>query len=82
VSAELNAQTLPLSLSLTHTHAVSLSLVRQDADVRESKLAVDLKLRMKSTAPWLVAPSNLMLHHNGRQFEIEVNCEQLDYGAC
>ena len=21
-----------------------------------------------------------MLHHNGRQFEIEVNCEQLDYG--
>lgn len=54
--------------------------VHDDADVRKSKLAVDLKLHLKPTAPWIVAPTNLMLHHNGRQFEIEVNCEQLDYG--
>ena len=54
--------------------------LHEDADVRDHKLNIDLKLRLSCTEDWVVAPSMLMLHHNGRQFEIEVNCEKLDYG--
>jgi tripeptidyl-peptidase-2 len=54
--------------------------LHEDADVVGSKVEVDLKLHLKSTAEWLVGPSSLLLHHNGRQFEMDVNCERLDYG--
>lgn len=54
--------------------------LHEDADIRDHKLNIDLKLKLTSTAPWVVAPRMLMLHHNGRQFEIEVNCESLEYG--
>jgi tripeptidyl-peptidase-2 len=54
--------------------------LHEDADVRDHKLDIDLKLRLSSTADWVVAPKMLMLHHNGRMFEIEVNCERLGYG--
>ncbi|WPT13225.1 Tripeptidyl-peptidase 2 [Picochlorum sp. SENEW3] len=54
--------------------------LHESADVRDHKLNIDLKLELSCSASWVVAPSMLMLHHNGRAFEIEVNCSSLGYG--
>ena len=54
--------------------------VHENADVRDHKLNIDLKLELSCSASWVIAPSMLMLHHNGRAFEIEVNCSSLGYG--
>lgn len=48
--------------------------------MRQDRLAIDLKLCLKATAPWVKAPSLLMLHHNGRSFEVEVDPTALPEG--
>lgn len=47
-------------------------LSQQDADTKGERLAVEDKLVLETTAPWLDAPSTLLLPHNGRTFEIKV----------
>jgi len=42
--------------------------LKKDADVKATRLEIDLKLAVKSTAPWVKSPAHLMLHHNGRTF--------------
>jgi hypothetical protein len=44
----------------------------QDADVRNEKVAMEDRLTLRATAPWLSVPSALMLASNGRNFEIQV----------
>jgi len=71
----------PADSSNNRTFMISVKPeLHQDSDVRNHRLSVDLKLRLTSTADWVVCPSMLMLHYNGRSFEVEVNCEKLDYG--
>ena len=54
--------------------------LREDADVREERLAIDLKLSLRATAPWVTGPSLLLLHHGGRGFECEVDPTSLPQG--
>lgn len=54
-------------------------LVFQDADVKSEKVVMEDRLTLKASAPWLSAPSALMLASNGRNFEIEVCCKE---GQC
>ena len=54
--------------------------LHEDADVRGERLAVELKLEVRATAPWVRAPALLLLHHAGRSFEIEVDPTALPPG--
>ena len=57
--------------------------LKEDADVKAERLEIDLKLKVKSTVEWITAPDLLLLHHNGRSFEVGVDpthlCEGLHY---
>ena len=44
----------------------------QDADVKTERLAVEDYMVLQSTAPWLDCPSQLIVPHNGRTFELKV----------
>lgn len=55
-------------------------MLHEDADTREDRLEVEHKLLLKCKAPWVKAPSVLLLHHNGRGFELEVNPTGLSEG--
>lgn len=55
--------------------------LKKDADVKATRLEIDLKLAVKSTAPWVKSPAHLMLHHNGRTFEVEVDPTALPEGV-
>ena len=71
----------PADASRNRTFMVTVKPnLHEDSDVRNHQLNVDLKLKLEATEDWIVCPSMLMLHHNGRSFEIEVNCEDLTYG--
>jgi tripeptidyl-peptidase II len=54
--------------------------LKEDADVKSSKLEIDLKIKMKATASWITAPELLLLHHNGRSFEVEIDPTGLEQG--
>jgi tripeptidyl-peptidase-2 len=47
--------------------------LREGADVRAERLAVDLHLVLRVTAPWVTAPSILALTGGGRTFEVDVD---------
>lgn len=40
--------------------------------MRSEKVAMEDRLTLRATAPWLSVPSALMLASNGRNFEIQV----------
>lgn len=44
------------------------------------KLAVEDHLVLTCTAPWVSAPALLLLHHNGRSFEVKVDTSRLSPG--
>ena len=44
------------------------------------KLRVYDELTLKCTAPWVEAPSTLVVPHNGRNFEVQVNPVGLEPG--
>ncbi len=44
----------------------------QDADTRTACLAVEDRLLLSATAPWVACPAALLLPHNGRTFELRV----------
>jgi tripeptidyl-peptidase-2 len=56
-----------------------LPVCLQDASV-DDKLAVEEHLVLRTTAPWLSAPNLLLLHHNGRTFELRVDPTALPPG--
>ncbi len=43
----------------------------QDADVRTAHLAVEERLLLNATAPWLACPAALLLPFKGRTFEFQ-----------
>ena len=45
----------------------------QDADVRDDKVAMEDRLTVECSAPWLSAPAALLLSASGRNFEIQVH---------
>ena len=53
--------------------------------MRNEKVAMEDRLTLRATAPWLSVPSALMLASNGRNFEIQVGsaaerCSQAGVG--
>lgn len=54
--------------------------LHEESDLRAARLQIDLKLSIQSTKPWVIVPEMLMLHHNGRSFEVEVDATQLPEG--
>lgn len=54
--------------------------LKEDAAVVAEKLEIDLKLKVACTAPWVKATELLLLHHNGRSFEVEVDPTGLPEG--
>eukprot|EP00887_Chlorella_sp_A99_P002396 scaffold10.g2396.t1 len=55
--------------------------LHEEADTMTERLSVEAKLLLRSTAPgWLAAPAALLLHHNGRGFEVEVDPTKLPEG--
>ncbi|GMH33052.1 hypothetical protein BSKO_00886 [Bryopsis sp. KO-2023] len=55
--------------------------LHEDADVRDEKLAIEDRLSLKSTQPWLSCPEALLLPHNGRAFEVKVDPTGLKEGV-
>lgn len=55
--------------------------LHRDADVRDEKLAVEERLALRTTAPWVTAPASLLLPHNGRQVDVHVDTAALDEGV-
>lgn len=53
----------------------------QDADIRDEKLAVEEKLSLESTKPWVTCPEAVLLTYNGRLFEIGVDPTALSPGV-
>lgn len=50
----------------------SMCLARmQDADVRTAHLAVEERLLLRASAPWVACPAALLLPFKGRTFEIQ-----------
>ncbi|WIA34935.1 hypothetical protein OEZ86_013218 [Tetradesmus obliquus] len=62
----------------SYTVSVTPAL-HEDASV-DDKLAVEEHLVLHTTAPWLSAPELLLLHHNGRTFELRVDPTALPPG--
>ena len=44
---------------------------KQDADVRTAHLAVEERLLLSASAPWVACPAALLLPFKGRTFEIQ-----------
>lgn len=57
-----------------------MSVLRQDADTRTERLALENKLRLETTQPWATAPRALMLAGGARTFEVEVDPTALPEG--
>lgn len=55
--------------------------LHRDADVRGEKLAVEERLALRTTAPWVTAPASLLLPHNGRQVDVHVDTAELEEGV-
>ncbi|MCH7870153.1 MAG: S8 family serine peptidase [Planctomycetes bacterium] len=55
-------------------------IFHEDADNRR-KVAFEKRITLEATAPWIRAPSHLMLMHNGRTFEIRIDATDLDHGV-
>lgn len=55
--------------------------LHRDADVRDEKLAVEARLSLRPTAPWVTAPASLLLPHNGRQVDVHVDTAALPEGV-
>eukprot|EP00892_Ulva_mutabilis_P003276 jgi/Ulvmu1/131/UM001_0135.1 len=55
--------------------------LHRDADVRAEKLAIEERLALRSTAPWVTAPASLLLPHNGRQVDVHVDAGGLEEGV-
>jgi len=71
----------PADAAIATTWSVDIKpKLKADADVKMTKLEIDLKIKMKATAPWITAPELLLLHHNGRSFEVEIDPTGLDQG--
>ncbi|KAG7670442.1 hypothetical protein Ndes2437A_g04966 [Nannochloris sp. 'desiccata'] len=71
----------PADAAIATTWSVEIKpKLKADADVKTTKLEIDLKIKMKSTAPWVKAPELLLLHHNGRSFEVEIDPTGLEQG--
>ncbi len=51
----------------------------QDAP-NDLKLAVEDRIQLEASVPWLSAPPLLLLHHNGRGFEVRVDPSSLPPG--
>lgn len=58
-----------------------MSLPFQDADIKTEKLAVEEKLSLESTKPWVTCPEGLLMTYNGRSFEIGVDPTALSPGV-
>lgn len=55
--------------------------LKEKSDILTERLAVEAKLKLKCTVSWVTAPELLLLPHNGRSFEIEINPLQLEEGV-
>lgn len=59
-------------------------LLHETADVAADYLAIDDRIALTATVPWLACPPSLMLPANGRSFEVEADtgclAEGLHYG--
>ena len=55
--------------------------LKEDADIKEERLEIDLKLRVRSTVSWVKVPDLLLVHHNGRSFEVEVDPTKIEGGG-
>ena len=72
----------PADASIATTWSVEIKpKLKADADVKTTKLEIDMKIEMKVTAPWIIAPELLLLHHNGRSFEVEIDPTRLEQGV-
>ena len=54
--------------------------LKEDAAVVAGKLEIDLKMKISCTADWVKIPELLLLHHNGRSFEVEIDPTGLPEG--
>ena len=54
--------------------------MHEDADVASERLAIEHKLLLRPTAPWVHCPEVLLVHHNGRTFEMSLDCSALPEG--
>ncbi|PRW39066.1 Tripeptidyl-peptidase 2 isoform A [Chlorella sorokiniana] len=54
--------------------------LHEGADTRSDRLGVEHKLLLLCTAHWVKAPAVLLLHHNGRGFEVELDPTALPEG--
>ncbi len=57
------------------------ALLKEGSDTKSERLAVETKLVVRSTAPWIKAPALLFLHHGSRNFEVEVSAP-LEVDSC
>jgi hypothetical protein len=53
-----------------------------DADAHHgARIALEQRVALTSTQPWITAPQHLLLIHNGRQFTVRVDPTALPHGA-
>ena len=55
-------------------------VLHEDADVQGERLAVEDRLEVVPSAPWVSAPPALLLPHNGRTFDVHVHAASLPPG--
>jgi len=54
--------------------------MHEEADVASERLAIEHKLVLRPTAPWIRCPEVLLVLHNGRTFEMSLDCAALPEG--
>jgi hypothetical protein len=54
--------------------------LHQDADVASERLAIEHKLLLRPSAGWVDCPEVLLVHHDGRGFEMRLDCDALAPG--
>lgn len=54
--------------------------LHEEADTRTDRLEIEQKLLLRCPANWVRAPDVLLMHHNGRGFELELDPRSLPEG--
>eukprot|EP00879_Flechtneria_rotunda_P015304 GHRR01015998.1.p1 GENE.GHRR01015998.1~~GHRR01015998.1.p1 ORF type:complete len:502 (+),score=120.67 GHRR01015998.1:1072-2577(+) len=62
-----------------HQTLIELSTMPQDASIAD-RVSVEDHLVLSATADWVSIPKLLLLHHNGRPFEIQIDPTKLPQG--
>ncbi|KAF6251901.1 subtilase family-domain-containing protein [Scenedesmus sp. NREL 46B-D3] len=70
----------PHEAAAAASYTVTVTPALHEAASVDEKLAVEEHLVLRSTAPWVSAPDLLLLHHNGRTFELRVDPTALPAG--